>query len=126
MSRENPQMGTRSEGIGNTAQSPGTKSSAVSHKFKDIKTFGNTLQVKSEGSVCLFFENVNGLSPELGYSRTSWKYGRLRHIFHRLQVDVLSLAETQINLDLTSKTFSLRDKLFPKSASAVTIASYNK
>ena len=82
MSSNNPQMGTRSEGMGNTAQSPCTKSSTVSHTFNDIKTFGNALQVKSEGSVRLFFENVNFLSPELGYSRTSWKYGCMCHIFH--------------------------------------------
>ena len=125
MSINNPQMRTRSEGTGNTAQSPCTKSSAVSHQFKDIQTIGNALKVKSDGSVRLYFENVNGLSPELGYSKTSWKYGRLRHIFHRLQVDVLSLVETQLNLDLTTKTFSLRNKLFQNRTATVSIASHN-
>ena len=125
MSSNNPQMWTRSEGTGNTAQSPCTKSSAVSCKFNDIQTIGNALKVKSDGSVRLYFDNVNGLSPDLGYSKISWKYGCLRHVFHRLQVDVIILVETQLNLDLTTKTFSLRDKLFQK-RTAVSIASHNK
>ena len=39
---------------------------------------------------------------------------------------MISLVETQLNLDLTTKTFSLRDKLFQKRAAAVSIASHNK
>ena len=91
-----------------------------------MQTVGNALKVKSDGSVRLCFENVNGLSPDLGYSKTSWKYSRLRYVFHRLQVDVISLVETQLNLDLTTSTFSLSNKLFPKHTASMSIASNNK
>ena len=48
----------------------------------------------------------------MGCCLASWKHKRLRHIISRLQVDTVSLAETQINLILVLRIFSPRDKLF--------------
>ena len=62
-----PQMRTWSRVGGNTAQSLYTKSSAVSYKFKDIKTFGNKLTSKTNNLLRLLFENVNGILLDIGY-----------------------------------------------------------
>ena len=125
MSANKPQMRTRSEVKGNTAQSSCTKSSAVSKKFKDIKTYGNKLTMKKEDSFRLIFENVNGLPPDMGYCSSSWKYKRLQHMIARFQIDAISLVETQINPALLPHTFSIRKKLFNDKESA-TILSHNR
>ena len=125
MSACNSQMGTRSEGQRNTAQSPcAYKSSAVS-KFSDIKTYGSKLSLKEDDTFRLLFENVNGLPPDMGYCHSSWKYKRLRNIISRLQVDAVSLVETQINPAVVSPTFSMRNKLFLQKES-VSILTNNK
>ena len=117
MSAYNSQMGIRSEGQRNTAQSPCTyKSSAVS-KFSSIETYGDKLSLKEENTFRLLFENVNGLPPDMGYCHSSWKYKRLRNIISRLQVDAISLAETQINPAVVSSTFSMRNKIFQQKES---------
>ena len=125
MSACNSQMGTRSEGQRNTAQSSCAKSSAVSKKFKDIKTHGNKLTMKKEDSFRLIFENVNGLPPDMGYCSSSWKYKRLQHMIARFQIDAISLVETQINPALLPHAFSIRNKLFKDNESA-TILSHNR
>ena len=48
MSANEPQMRTRSEVKRNTAQSSCAKSSVVSKKLKDIKTYGNKLAIKKK------------------------------------------------------------------------------
>ena len=94
-------MRTQSGAHGNTVQSPCAKSGAISFKVADIDAFGNKLVIKPDWTIRLLFENVNGLSPDLGYGNISWKYRRLQHVCSRLQVDAMSLVETQLNLDLT-------------------------
>ena len=47
------------------------KSSAILHKFKDIATVGNKLQVKLNYSIRLFFKKFNGLQADMGYYRIS-------------------------------------------------------
>ena len=125
MSANEPKMRTRSEVRRNTAQSSCAKSSAVSKKFKDVKTHGNKLTMKKEDSFRLIFENVNGLPPDVGYCLLSWKYKRLQHMIARFQIDAISLVETQINPALLPCTFSIRNKLF-KDKESVTILSHNK
>ena len=125
MSRNEPQMRTRSEVERNTAQSSCTyKRSAVS-KFNNIKTYGSKLALKEENTFRLFFENVNGLPPDMGYCNSSWKYNRLRNLTSRLQVDAVCLAETQINPALVPHTFSMRNKIFCQKES-VSILTNNK
>ena len=125
MSAYNSQMRTRSERQQNTAQSScAYKRSAVS-KFNDIKTHGNKLTLKEENTCRLFFENVNGLPPDMGYCNSSWKYNRLRNLISRLQVDAICLAETQINPALVLHTFSMRDRIFQQKES-VSILTNNK
>ena len=98
MSAYIPQMGTRSEVRDNTAQSLCTKrcagsNSSNSYKNKDtvnnsstygnklsfhnIKTYGSNLSLKQDHTFRLFFENVNGLPPDMGYCASSWKYKQL-------------------------------------------------
>ena len=86
MSAYIPQMGTRSEVLGNTAQSSCTKRCADSNytngfknknKFNNIETYGSKLTLKQKDSFCLLFENVNGLPPNMGYCPSSWKYNKL-------------------------------------------------
>ena len=81
-----PQIGTRSEVLRNIAQSSCTKSHTISNKFNNfknknkfnnIKTYGSKLTLKQDDSFCLLFENVNGLSLDMGYYSSSWKYKRL-------------------------------------------------
>ena len=125
MSRNEPQMRTRSEVERNTAQSScAYKRSAVS-KFNNIKTYGSKLALKEENAFRLFFENVNGLPPDMGYCNSSCKHNRLRNLTSRLQVDAVCLAETQINPALVPCTFSMRNKIFRQKES-VSILTNNK
>ena len=71
MSAYNPQMGTWSERLRNTAQSSCTKSRAVSNKFNNIETYSSKLTLKQDNSFYLLFENVNGLPPNIGYCSSS-------------------------------------------------------
>ena len=86
MSAYIPQMGTRSEVRGNTAQSLCTKRCAISNhfnsfknknKFNNIETYGSKLTLKQDDSFRLLFENINGLPPDMVYYSSSWKYKRL-------------------------------------------------
>lgn len=126
MSAYIPQMRTRSEVRENTAQSSCTyKRSAVS-KFNNIKTYGSKLAAKEDNTFRLFFENVNGLPPDMGYCNSSWKYNRLRNLTSRLQVDAVCLAETQINPALVPYTFSIRDKIFQQKESVSILTNNNQ
>ena len=49
------------------AQSPYIKSSAISFKFKDIKNFRNKLTSKTDNSLRLLFNNINGIPLDIGY-----------------------------------------------------------
>ena len=104
-------MRTQSGVGGNTAQSPCTKSSAISYKFKDIKPFRNKLTSKTDDSLRLLFKNINGIPPDMGYCPSLWKYKRLKYMQSRFQADILNLVEIQINSNLTRYTFSLSNKL---------------
>ena len=146
MSAYIPQMGTRSEVRGNTAQSSCTKRCAISNNlnsyknkdnfnnnstygsklsFKNIKTYGSKLSLKQDHTFHLFFKNVNGLPPDMGYCASSWKYRRLQQLISRFQVDAVCLAETQINPVLVPYTFLIRDKLF-RNKESVSILANNK
>ena len=57
------------------------------------------------------FENANGIPPNMGCCPTSWKRKRIKYMQNRFQVDVLNLAETQINLSLAPHTFSMTKKI---------------
>ena len=106
-----PQTGTRSEGTGNTAQSPCTKRSAVSFKFSEIHIYGNKLKLKDDNSFRLMFENTNGVPPNMDYYPTSWKHERLRRMHTRFQADVLNIVETKINPSLAPHTFLMEKKM---------------
>ena len=122
----NSQMRTRSERQRNTAQSSCTyKRSAVS-KFNNIKTYGSKLTAKEDNTFRLFFENINGLPPDMGYCNSSWKYNRLRNLTSRLQVDAVCLAETQINPVLAPYAFSIRDKIFQQRDSMSILTNNNQ
>ena len=90
MSANEPQMRTQSKIEQNTAQSSCAKSSTISKKSKDTKTYGNKLTMKKEDSFCLIVENVNWLPPDVGYCTSSWKHKRLQHLISRLQIDAIS------------------------------------
>ena len=85
-------MGTRSEVWRNIAQSSCTKRCAVSNSrnsyknkdnfnnkstygnkpsFNNIKTYGSKLSLKQDHTFRLFFENVNGIPPDMGYCASS-------------------------------------------------------
>ena len=125
MSRNEPQMRTRSEVERNTAQSSCAYERSAVSKFNNIKTYGSKLALKEENTFRLFFENVNGLPPDMGYCNSSWKCNRLRNLTSRLQVDAVCLAETQINPALVPCTFSMRNKIFRQKES-VSILTNNK
>ena len=61
----------------------------------------------------------------MGYCASSWKYKRLHHLISRLQIDAISLVETQLNPALLPCAYSIRNKLFKDKESA-TILSHNK
>ena len=42
----------------------------------------------------------------------SWKYKRLKHLWKRLHVDIISLIETQINHHLLDTTYNINENLF--------------
>ena len=73
-------MRIRSRVEGNIAQSLYIKSSAISFKFKDIKTFRNKLTSKTDNSLRLLFKNINSILPDMGYYPSLWKYKQLRHM----------------------------------------------
>ena len=73
-----------------------TKSRAHSTPSYKVKTFRNQPISKPNDMVRLCFENVNRLSTSKSGSRSD-KFSRLRHIWSKLNVNVASLVETQIN-----------------------------
>ena len=69
-----PQIETWSENLGNTAQSPCTKSSTILFRFSKINNYSNKLTIKIDNSFRLLFENMKGLLLDIEYCPTLWKY----------------------------------------------------
>ena len=82
-----------------TAQNPCTKSRAGSTPLYKIPVHGNHLSLKSSDALRAHFENVNGF-PTQSSGYNSDKVKKLRHLWSKLETDVVSLVETQINPSL--------------------------
>ena len=76
-----------------------------------IPIHGNLLSLKPRDTLRLYFENVNGL-PTNNSGCKSDKVKKLRHLWSKLETDVASLAETQINSSLLTHKDSLHCALF--------------
>ena len=101
----------RSGNIDVTAQNPCTKSRAGSTPLCKIPIHGNLLSLKPKDTLRLYFENVNGL-PTNNSGCKSDKVKKLRHLWSKLETDVVSLAETQIKPSLLTHEDSLHYALF--------------
>ena len=84
----------RSKKIYVTVQNPCTKSRAGSTPLCKIVTHDNQLSLKSNESIRLYFENVNGLSTSKNGCESD-KVKKLRYLWSKLEVDFISLTETQ-------------------------------
>ena len=103
MSSTVSQMRIRSENIDVTAKNLCTKSRTGSTPLYKIPIHRDTLR--------LYFENVNGL-PNNSSGYKSDKVKKLRHLWSKLETDVVSLVETQIKPSLLSHKDSLHYALF--------------
>ena len=72
---------------------------------------GNQLSLKPRDTLRLYFENVKGL-PTNNSGCKSDKVKKLRHLWSKLEIDVVSLVETQINPSLLTHKDSLHYALF--------------
>ena len=73
--------------------------------------YGNNLSLKPSNTLRAYFENVNGFPyGSTGYN--SHKVKKLRHLWSKLDTDVVSLVETQINPSLLRNKDSLHRALF--------------
>ena len=66
---------------------------------------------KSEGKIILCFENFNGL-PTTKSGCHSDKISSLRHVWSKLNADVIALVETQINTSLLPNKESIHTTMF--------------
>ena len=96
--------------MSSTQQRLATSKRIKLRKLKEIKTFSDPIQTKNQDNVRFFFDNVNGL-PTNTNQQSSFKYRRLRHLLNKLDIDVFSLVETQINLDLSSPSVNIKHLL---------------
>ena len=71
----------------------------------------NNLSLKSSNNIRLCFENVNGLSQVCNGCQ-SHKVKKLRRLWSKLDADIMSLVETQINPSFPSYDQSLHHILF--------------
>ena len=111
MSPSVSQMRIRSENMDVKAQNPCTKSRAGSIPLCKLPVCGNNVSLKSSNTIRLHFENVNGLSQVCNGCQ-SQKVTKLRRLWSKLDADVVSLVETQINPSFPSNNQSLHYALF--------------
>ena len=87
------QMRIRSENKENTIQNPCAKNRAGSTSMCETKRVGNQLECRLDDTIMLYFENVNGLLiSKCGFH--SEKVSSLRHIWSKLNVDIIPLVDT--------------------------------
>ena len=97
----------------------------ITTPLSSITTYGSLLTNKNNTFIRLYFENVNGLSITTEKWKSSWKYHRLKHLWKQLKVDLITLNETQINIDLLHQAHAVSDNLF-RGNNHFTIMSHNK
>ena len=68
------------------------------------RTFGDVCEPKQKGIIRFMFQNVNGL----GYSHQSVKTVGVRNTMYNNEVDVMAMAETNINWSKIKKTQTLQ------------------
>ena len=116
MSCTTPGQRTRAPGSRRTIHISSTHHGSVdpisSIPLHSIPTFGSTLSLKSPDNVRFYLEKVNGLPISYPTWRLSHKYKRLRQIMHRLEIDSVAIAETQINPSLLLNSNVVHDNLF--------------
>ena len=61
--------------------------------------------------VQIFAENINSCSSFLPCMKVSKKYHKLNYLFHKLDIDIVSLMETQINPELLDCNINIVDKI---------------
>ena len=110
-------MRIRFENIYVAVQNPWSKSRAGSTPLCKTVIYGNQLSLNPIDTLSLYFENVNGL-PTYKNGFKSDKVKRLRHVWSKLETDVMSLAETQINTSILPK------KRFPACCSVPSSTGY--
>ena len=101
----------RSGNMDVTAQNPCAKSRTGSTPLCKIPVHGNNLSLKPRDTLRVYFENVNGF-PNKSFDYNSCKVKKLRHLWSKLETDVVSLVETQINPSLLHQKDSLHHALF--------------
>ena len=69
------------------------------------------MSLKSPNTIRIYAENTNGLPNNPKLWRRSKKYTKLNYLFHCLQVDIVSLVETQINPVLLDATYNIPDRI---------------
>ena len=89
-----------------------TTASIKSTPFNQIPTFGSPVSSKPPSSIRLYFENVNGLSTDVKSWKRNWKCKKLPYLWRRLNVDLMSLVETQAQPALLDATCNTPSTLF--------------
>ena len=76
-----------------------------------IPTYSSKLTPKSPNVVQIFAENINDLPSSLPHIKVSKKYHKLNHLFLKLDVEIVSLIEIQINPELLDHNINIADKI---------------
>ena len=92
-------------------QNPYAKSRAGSTPLSKIPAHDNKLSLKPSNTFRTYFKNVNGF-PTRSAGFNSHKVMKLRHLRLKLDIDAVSLVETQINPSLLHNKDSLYRALF--------------
>jgi hypothetical protein len=93
--------------------------------LSSITIYSSPLTNKNNTSIRLYFENVNNLPITTKKWKSLWKYHYLKYLWKRLKVDLITLNEIQINVDLLHQAHTVSDNLLQRN-NYFTIMSHNK
>lgn len=99
----------------NVAQSLNYNQSSSTSSLKSLSsmpTFCSALSPKKDDVIRMHFENFNSLNVKSKAWKFSYKCRRLRKLWGCCQVNLINLAETQINPALLSNENEFKDNLF--------------
>ena len=100
----NAQSGTLPNQNRRACASPGNKNK---YNMSEIPVFGDKLITKNNTSFRIYFENSDGL-PSSEMSNCTWKYKtKINQIIRHFNIDVVGLAETQVNWDMVESKFNI-------------------
>ena len=89
-----------------------TKFSLYNSSITNIPTYGSRLALKLNNTFRLYYENINSFSIDKKSWKFSYKYKYLKYLWRILDIDIISIVETQVNPLLLDSSYNLPETLF--------------